>query len=297
MRRKSSTSGPGAFAVASRSAALLAILLLIAGCASVRSLQVDGRRRVYQLAGELSASSPRPLIIFLHGHGGTGPRMARLVHLDPRALEQDALVAYPTGTAWASIPWGSWNAGHCCGHAMERGVDDVGLLRALIDELHRSQQADPGRVAVAGVSNGAMMAYRLACDAADQVTAIAAVAGSMPPSCHPSRPVSVLIIHGTDDQMVPYAGGRNAQRDSRIDPSVQSAMSFWTTNNRCPALPKRRIDGRVEEERYAPCAEDTEVLLYTIRGGGHVWPGVQRDGPLDATAVVTEFFSRRRRLP
>ena len=221
------------------------------------------RRALVHAPPAANGAARVPLVIALHGHGGTAARMRRRSGWNAAADARGFIVAYAEGASWRNIPWRSWNAGACCGYSRETGVDDIAYLRNLLDALIAEYPVDPARVYVTGISNGGMMAYRAACELSDRIAAIAVVAGAMSaPVCEPAAPVAVLIIHGTADRRVPYAGGRAA--NGRVDPSVAEAEAFW-----------RRRNGNA-----------AEVTVRTIQGGGHAWPE-------DAAATSAEFFARQ----
>lgn len=248
---------------------MLAAAMLLGGCAMQRvSLRVEGRTRTCLV--DLSRSSPTgarrlPLVLVLHGHGGTARKARRLSGMSEEAAARGFIAAYPEGASWLNTPWRSWNAGYCCGYAKAKQVDDLVFLRALLEELKRRYPVDPGRVYVTGISNGGMLAYRAACEMAGELAGIGVVAGAMPPgSCNPSRPVPVAIIHGTSDRLIRYEGGRSQAKDGRVDASVAEAVAFWTAHNRTGA----------------------EVALRTISGGRHAWPR-------GASKTLWDFFARQ----
>lgn len=279
-----------------------------------------GRERTYRLYAP-PAPAPgvaRPLVLVLHGGGGTGAAMERLTlgRFNRLADRDGAVVAYPDGVDR------HWNDGRgvAAYAAHAQNVDDVGFLAALVDHLVRTAAADPRRVYVAGISNGGLMAFRFAREASDRVAAIAPVAISMAVSAvplrDPARPVSVLMIAGTDDPLVPWRGGTlgvPGPREAGRVLSVPESVRYWTGVNSCPPVPDVAMepdrdpnDGtRVRRETYAPCREGTEVVLYAVEGGGHTWPGGPQYLParlvgrtsrdIDATAVIWEFFRRHAR--
>jgi polyhydroxybutyrate depolymerase len=265
---------------------------------AAHSLTVGGRTRTYRVyvPHRTSLQAALPVVIALHGDQGSARTIERVSGFSEKADEAGFLAVYPNGTSWGHLPLRSWNAGTCCGYAMNARVDDVAFVEALLDDLTHRYPVDPRRVYVAGMSNGGMLAYRLACEVSDRIAAIAAVAGAMTfTPCTPIQPVAVLIVHGTEDAYVPYRGGRSALTgDERIDPSIEEATSFWARHNGCPRTPESARFGNVVQTRYAGCHDDTEVLRYTIEGGRHRWPG--RHGhpeELPATDRIWEFFSRR----
>jgi polyhydroxybutyrate depolymerase len=237
------------------------------------------------------AIGPLPVVVVLHGHGGTARQAMRVSRMNELAEARGFLAVYPEGSSWMGTPWRSWNAGACCGYAMERQVDDIGFLRELLADLAQAYPVDPARVYLAGISNGAMLAYRAGCELADRIAAIAPIAGTLDrTTCRPSGPVSVIIFHGADDAHVPYAGGRG--RHGRMDPPVAEAVRFWVERNGCEAAARRPARGAVIEEDYSGCAHNTGVKLYTVQGGGHRWFDRRRGDPLSATELMWEFFSR-----
>lgn len=233
----------------------------------LHELSINGQSRYYLLhAPESVPAGPRPLLIALHGHGGTAARMRRTTNFNALADAHGFFTAYPEGASWRNTAWRSWNAGGCCGFARQTNVDDVAFLRALIADARERYAVDPQRIFVAGVSNGGMMAYRAACELSADIAGIAVVAGSMQsPRCEPAHPVAVMIMHGTADRLVPYGGGPGGDAEERrTDPPVASAVEFWTRHNR----------GRAD------------VLLRTIEGGRHSWPA-------GAAEEIWVFFSRQ----
>lgn len=229
----------------------------------------------------------RPLVVVLHGGAGNATQMARLTGFSRLADRENFLLLYPQGISTRIKRLAVWNSGNCCGPALDRKIDDVGFLAALLDHVKTLSPYDERRVFMTGLSNGAMMAYRFACERADRVAAIAPVAGAMGAECAASRPVSLLVIHGTADRNVRYEGGkpeRQLDPHPRVDRSVADARTYWSTRNRCADAPKTEVTGNVETETFNGCADGTRVVIATIHGGGHTWPG-------DATAAIWKFFN------
>jgi polyhydroxybutyrate depolymerase len=173
----------------------------------------------------------------------------------------------------------------------------------VLDDLGGVVAIDRARVYATGISNGGMMAYRVACAFADRFAAIAVVAGEMTSGddCRPSRPVPVLVIHGSADRNLPLDGGPGARAIAVHDVnSVAAAIEFWRRNDGCGEPPVREQRGALTRTRFAECADGSEVELVVIDGGGHSWPGGERlarflDPPstaLDATDEIWRFFAR-----
>ncbi|OPY75328.1 MAG: Esterase PHB depolymerase [Syntrophorhabdus sp. PtaU1.Bin058] len=245
-----------------------------------------------------------PLVIVLHGGGGNAKNAARVTGFSQKANTEGFIVAYPDGTSWIGRNiFLTWNSGNCCGYALENNIDDVGFIKALIEKLEKELPIDPKRIYVTGISNGAMMSYRLACELSDKIAAIGPVAGALNvKDCNPAYPVSVVIFHGKFDDHVRYNGGKSlkmADNHDRTDTPVSYAVSFWTKNDQCSATPEREEKGRLVKELYTGGLSGTEVLLYTIMDGGHAWPGGKKlgyigaDEPIygvSATDLIWEFF-------
>jgi polyhydroxybutyrate depolymerase len=260
----------------------------------------------------------RPLILVLHGGGGRADKFDVMTggenSFDRLADREDILVVYPQGHKK------QWNDGRELPNveAQSLNLDDVGFLSALIDLMVKSHGADPSRIYVTGPSNGGHMSNRLACEISDKVAAVGIVIASMPvlmsDKCRPKRQVSVLIMNGTDDPLVPYDGGmvKVLGRERGMDVSTAGTFGFWLRRAgfagnpgdiKAEQLPDADPDDktRVERQDYRGPA-GTEVVLYTVRGGGHTWPGgrqylfrglvgrVSRD--INATEVIWDFFKR-----
>jgi polyhydroxybutyrate depolymerase len=161
----------------------------------------------------------------------------------------------------------------------------IKYLSDLIDELKVSQNIDPKRVYATGASRSAIESYRVACRLSSKVAAIGSVAGSLLPKdaaiCEPSRPISVVEIHGTADAAVPYNG-------NKLYPPVRTTIAFWLKADGCPGTPTTSVQGPVTTETWAPCKANTAVRLVTYAGGAHGWP---RNQQIDATAQLWSFFS------
>lgn len=265
-----------------------------------RTLQAGGLTRRYylHLPPAWHRGRPLPLVLVFHGGGGRASGIAPHTGFSRLADSAGFVAAYPQGLN------GRWNDGRRFTSATH---DDVGFVRALVDTLTHEMGIDPRRVYATGISNGAMFAYRLACDLPGTFAAVAPVAGAMPAElvagCERTQPVSVIAFQGTADPLMPYLGGGTAQR--RVL-SAERTVAFWGTAAGCAAAPAtsnepdRVTDGtRVRRTVYAGCREGRGVELYTIEGGGHTWPGgpvagtrvgrVSRE--IDATGLIWGFFA------
>ncbi|MDX5364133.1 MAG: prolyl oligopeptidase family serine peptidase [Pseudazoarcus pumilus] len=273
----------------------------------------DARNYVLHIPARLDPARPAPLVVAMHGGGGHAAYMAddERYGLITAAEREGFVVVFPNG--YSKFPRGrlaTWNAGGCCGDARDRSSDDVGFVRAVVAEVESRVKIDPARIFATGMSNGGMMAYRLACEAADLFRAVAAVAGTEAMQrCTPSRPVPVLHIHARNDTHVLFDGGAgpDAFRDeSKVMDfvSVPDTVARWVERNRCEGRPVRVLDTPGAYcERYRGCRDDAAVQLCVTEQGGHSWPGAQtvrrgKEGAsqaLDANSVMWRFFSEHSR--
>jgi polyhydroxybutyrate depolymerase len=270
-----------------------------------RSFGHDGGQRFYRIykpAGPLGA-----ILFVLHGAGGSGAAQERIDggSFARLADRERFLLVFPDGLGRL------WNDGR--GRTVCNEVDDVGFLTALLAALRREHGLAAVPAYVAGMSNGGMMAFKLACDAADRFSAVAAVVANMSirlsESCAPSKPIAVAVMNGTADPLIPYNGGAVGIGQlvwSRVL-STAETVSFWSRANGCAAPPvgdtQQTEDGHVLLiEHRARCQGGTEVMLIRVEQGGHTWPGglqylpVAAVGPtvrgFDGSAALWGFFRR-----
>jgi polyhydroxybutyrate depolymerase len=277
---------------------------------STRTIDVDHRARTYlvHVPPSSDAHTPLPVVLVLHGGLSNAEAAVRFTGLNEKADQAGFLAVYPNGTG--RLPRAlTWNAGNCCGYAEREGVDDVAFVRALLDDLATHFAVDRTRVYATGISNGGIMAYRLAAELSDRIAAIASISGPIGTTAiHPSRPVSILHFHGTADEFAPFAGGSGRKSLSSIHfHSVAESIAAWVKADGCAAAPQVSAlpsvpgdDTRVRSETYAPCTDGAEVVLYVVEGGGHAWPGRQpRIGFLGTSTMsvsandrMWEFFTK-----
>lgn len=218
------------------------------------------------------ATIPTPVVLMFHGGGGSGRQFEEASsEMDPVADRERFIAVYPDGTGVVR----TWNGGGCCGAAVQNGEDDVGFVAALVEHLEGALCVDRRRMFASGMSNGAILSHRLACELSDRIAAVAPVAGTdMTMSCTPSRPVPVQQIHGNADGHVPWNGGEGCGPAGVAFTSVPETMTRWRARNGCEAASAVTFeagDGRCET--YEGCADGADVTLCTIAGGGHNWPG------------------------
>ncbi|TSD88419.1 polyhydroxybutyrate depolymerase [Mycobacterium sp. KBS0706] len=291
--------------------AILALLLSTApgraaGTDVDATLPVDGVSRSYtlHLPPAAAGGNPLPLVVVLHGGGANADSAIALTGFSAEADAEGFIVAYPNGTGRLkptaeTAGQFSWNAGDCCGAAMRQDADDVGFLRALVSTIEQERAVDRHRIYAAGFSAGGMMAYRLACEAGDIFAGVAVVSGAiLVPSCTPSRPVSVIHIHGTDDEAVPFKGTAERESYARAKfPPVQESVTFWAAFDGCQAQPVARATVLgIKVEDYPDCRAGTAVRFDVVEGGIHAWPDGTDTPGFTATPHIWRFFADHPRL-
>lgn len=293
---------------------LIGVLACIASSMSVPAsaspyataqLDFGGVARTYSVHAPAGVERPSGLVINLHAAGATGQDQAALTHYDAIADAHGFVVVYPDGIDH------SWADGRGASIPDRQGVNDVGFISELVGKLVAEHDIDPGRVYITGLSAGAFMANRMACERADLFAAAAPVAGTLGANvaCNPSRPVSVLAVHGTADPVVPFGGGTMTGRGGISDIVSAPAMADrWRQVDGCPGpaedvLPDAGDGTQTHRLVSANCAAGTEVVFMQVDGGGHTWPGAPTvllgAGPtshaFDASDASWQFFNAHAR--
>ena len=241
-------------------------------------LDVDDRPFRLHVPASYDAGRPVPLVVALHGWGGDGARIAGQLGLSTSTDGRGWLLALPDGTV-DSRGRRFWNASSACCNLDGTSVDDVGYLSHVVESVADRYAVDPARVYVAGLSNGGFMAHRLACERADLVSAVVAVAGTTaadPPTCAPSEGVDVLQVHGTADGVIRYEGG--ALLPGRPYASAPDTVAAWREREHCStsARPGPTLDSdatlpgaETTRTTWPGCDDGTAVSLWTVEGGVH----------------------------
>jgi polyhydroxybutyrate depolymerase len=244
---------------------------------------------------------PTPMLIALHGGGGDADFEAddSKYGLINKSEQAGFIAVFPNG--YSRFPSGvlaTWNAGRCCGKAVDNNIDDVGFIREVIGRMKHQASIDPRRIFVTGMSNGAMMSWRLACEA-PEIRAIAPVAGTdMTPNCRAAREVPVIEFHAADDDHVPFTGGTGVGPSKADMTSVPATQAKWVAIDRAQpnaarvlTVPGAHCDLHQAMRGGAPvelCVTDT---------GGHSWPGggaqqgrKQPSQAISANDLMWQFF-------
>jgi polyhydroxybutyrate depolymerase len=256
----------------------LLLALTLVGCSEYQHLEHGSQTRRYVLHTPDEADGEVPLLVALHGRLGTGRGMARDSGFDALLEPGGFAAVYPDGYRR------SWNDGRGGGPANEAGIDDVGFIEALLEEVAGQVSYDPNRVYLVGISNGGMMAQRLACERTGLFTATASIIASMSETveqgCSPTTTMSMLLMNGTEDPLVPYEGGEVSGDSEGSVLSTAATVEFWRLHAGCDQLPEEQtIDAlsgdstSIRHEHYTGCQGEAAVELYEVIGGGHTWPG------------------------
>jgi polyhydroxybutyrate depolymerase len=215
------------------------------------------------------------------------------------ADELGLIVVYPMGTGFP-LRWRTFEQ-----NGDEDGpTREVQFIADLIDKLEMDYNIDPRRIYANGLSNGGGMTFLLACRLSDRIAAIGTVAGaySYPwDACSPTRSVPLIAFHGDSDPIVPYLGGSRS-RTGYTFPNLQDWIKEYARRNGCVETPLDLVVSEsVSGVRYSSCRDEAEVVFYTIRGGGHTWPGGEAipewiagytSPAIDSTRVMWQFFQQ-----
>ena len=236
----------------------------------------------YQPAGQY------PLILALHGGGGTGRSMCALkAGIQTLADAEGFIVVCPQGLE------NHWNDGRhqVAYRAHQEAIDDVGFLMALVEHIGNEYAISENQVFVTGYSNGGMMSYRLACERSSDIRAIAAGIANLPVDldCQPDQPIPVMILNGTEDPLMPYQGGQVGTRRNPLGAvlSTEATADFWASENGCEPEPAVETlpaqvatdQTRLRQTTFSNCQSNSTVVLFTVVGGGHTWPGGSQYAP------------------
>lgn len=275
-----------------------------------RTLDHNGRERTYLLhvPDGLYENEPVPLVFVFHGGGDNGSGMAGLTGFDKLSDREEFIAVFPDGVG------NSWNDGrpNLASEAHLLNVDDVGFVDAMIETISLELPVDWKRIYATGISNGAIFSHFLAAQRASTFAAVAPVVGGLAipfsEQFDPDDTVSVIVIQGTDDPIVPYDGGQIAGANRGATISTDDAVELWVENDGCSSiplieeLPNNDLNDGCVVTRYtwSDGHADSAVVLLKIEGGGHTWPGSAQYVPesivgrvckdFEATEAIWSFF-------
>jgi polyhydroxybutyrate depolymerase len=276
---------------------------------SQRSMMLDGESRTYLVYHPASAGPNAPLVVLLHGGFGTGAQIEEHTHWDAKAEAGGFVAAFPDGYK------NGWNWGGCCGNGQSPGerdtIDDVKFLTLVVQDIEKTDNVDPKRVFFAGISAGANMSFRMACQAPFPIAGIGAVAGTVDTGCSTPQKLSVLSINGTADTQIPIDGGRSTGPYVRdILPSIPSVLDKWRTLDGCS--PSTSTVKAPVTMTFNACPDGRAIEWIVIDGAGHQWPGADQpsaealariraagsnlalpSSAINATDTIWQFFSNK----
>jgi len=268
---------------------------------SEHSLVSAGEERAYLLyLPENIGAEPAALLFSFHGSGGVPRNQVDTSGFDKLADEFGFVAVFPAGAFTNSVTARSWNAN------VESGVDDVQFVRDMIEDVAAMVSIDRTRIYTSGMSGGARMSSRLACELSDVLAAAAPVAGlQYPDGCTARRPIPIITFHGLADRVNQYEVSEQSRPYWRM--GVETALDKWRQANGCSLA---NTDDRLSQEvvfyRWSECDGAAEIHFYQIKNGGHTWPGaalpdnadvrlrlaINQD--IDASRLIWEFFARHR---
>lgn len=272
------------------------------------TIEHDGIDREYRVhvPAKYNATNPTALLVSLHGGGANMDYQASDQNYGQisKSDREGFIIVFPNGYSRFGGKLATWNAGNCCGPARDKNIDDVGFIRKMIVNLEHQLNIDRNKIFATGMSNGGLMAQRLACEMSETFKAIAPVAGTdNTKSCEPKNPVSVLQIHARNDDHLPFEGGMGAKSlGSAVTnfTAVPESISRWVKRDGCPTVAKRVLDRpHAYCDAYGPCGGNTTVELCVTDSGGHSWPGASKSRgeppstAINANDVMWDFFMSR----
>lgn len=280
----------------------------VAGTRETVRLRHGGRDRRFQMhvPPYEQNHAGMPLLVVLHGGGGSGEQVREATRLDKFGVRQGFVVAFPDGTGRLPKKLLTWNSGGIDVYAQRHKIDDVDFLKNVVLNIQKKVPINADRIYVVGHSNGGMMCHRLAREAADVFDGIAVVAGAMNFTDNGVHgPIATLLIHGTNDKNVPFEGGPAGGRGKkRVDASLKSAVDYYILRNGLVAYPQTDVEEGVTFARYLRGKDKGKgksppVWVVTLKNGGHAWPGQahqprllgDQPHPWSASRGVVEFFA------
>ncbi len=272
-----------------------------------RTLMMGEQKRTYlaHVPKDYDPKKPAPVVLALHGAMMNGPMMVWFSGLNKTSDKAGFIVVYPSGTGTGSFLF--WNSGGFKRKMAEGKADDVAFIGKVLDDLGAVVKMDEKRVYACGMSNGAMMCYRLAAELSDRIAAIAPVAGTIAiEESKPKRPVPVIHFHGTQDKFVPFELAKGKTPSFMKLKSVEDSVQTWVKLNGCEEKPKNDVlskDGdelKVARKTFGGGKDGAEVVLVVVEEGGHTWPG--QEPPvgfigksaknISANDLIWEFFQK-----
>ena len=234
---------------------------------NLHTITIEGMQpRTYYLnvPSKYSSETSTPLLLALHSRTTTAKTIFSDSQILSWAESMNFIVAGLNGAVYDYVS--SWNAGDCCTNATTYEENDLLFASTVIDFVASKYSVDKSRIWAMGHSNGGMMAYRLACDLSDKITAIAVVTGSLvDPSCSPSKQVSLLHIHGDLDPTVPIQGGGKFGT-----PNIYYSVLEYAKANSCDNSSSTNFTTEMQQFMWN-CPSENQVQLVNYVNHSHAW--------------------------
>ncbi len=265
---------------------------------SSHTLIIGGETRIYNVYIPQNLIQPISIIVMLHGGGGSADQAEKAYSWDEEADKDGFVVVYPNGLNK------TWNAGSCCGVAKTQNIDDVGFITQVTKIVSDQVGADNNHWYLTGMSNGAMMAYRIACET-NLFEAIAPVSGTIVTNCNNPSRISLLAIHGLQDQAVPFNGGQGVPVVGlvKVDgESIPDSVNTFAQVDVCSSAKNQPTQYSQVVDSLQNCQDGKSIELITISDAGHQWPGSTKSAAqlltgsdpsstyIDATSIIAKFF-------
>lgn len=257
----------------------------IAADPAISNGQTTRMYRIHVPAG-YAADTPTPLVLDFHGHGGSAAGEDAHSGFTPLGEREGFIAVYPQGLLMNGVPfWAS--AG-----PVDEGIDETPFVTHVLDDVQRHYCVDPYHIFATGFSNGGGMTNFLACRLAGRIAAFAPASGNyyaLPGGCHPSRPVPLVVFHGTADGTVPYNGIPAYESPDWPLPSIPEFLQEWAQRDGCMTGPEVFLSSEnVTGERWLDCRGNATVVHYRVNGGGHSLPASV--GGQSAQQTIWAFF-------
>ena len=257
-----------------------------------RAIKSEGLDRTFlvHIPPNYDPNTPTPLVLNFHGLGANGFAQQSLTQFDKVANQEGFITVYPQASGSPST-WGDFPLSVEDQYPGLK-VNDAQFIRDLLADIQSEWNIDPHRIYATGMSNGGGMANRLACDLADQIAAIAPVAGGYYywEDCAPARPIAVIAFHGKRDEIIPYNGAKIPNYTDL--PDIPTWAKTWAERNECNLEPAQPLgDGAIALTAWSDCTQGADVELYTLALGGHQWPYNVLVDNKTANELIWEFFA------
>jgi polyhydroxybutyrate depolymerase len=254
------------------------------------------RRYLIHVPASYDPAKLTPLVFNIHGLAQWPANQQHISKWNDLADKEGFIVVYPMGTGFPL----HWNS-HLPIDTSPETQKDVTFFTDMIERISKVYNIDPDRIYASGLSNGGGMAFVLSCTLSDRIAAIGTVAGAYTypwEACKPHHPIPLIAFHGLEDQIVPYYGGYAKSIPYHLPP-VPDWITEYAQRNGCTGEHPLSFNEEVKGIQYSHCEENVDVIFYTIKNGGHSWPGGNplpkfivgnTSQEIDATRLMWEFF-------